>query len=228
MNLLVTTFSDIFKKSFIENWTNQSLSTSAAIISLLICMVLALYIFFVYRLTTQKTFYSKSFNISIVGVALITAAIIITIQSSIVISLGMVGALSIVRFRTAVKNPMDLMFLFWAVSIGIICGAGYSIYAIILSVILTLAIVLLEMLPVASANMILVVNATDIDVEDKVMPVVKSACKHAQVKSRNMTSSSLTLTIELRLADGKLVKDIQSIAGVTSVSLLSHNGEVTF
>ena len=228
MNLLVTTFSDIFKKSFIENWTNQSLSTSAAIVTLLITFVLALYIFVVYRLTTQKTFYSKSFNISLVGVALITSAIIITIQSSIVISLGMVGALSIVRFRTAIKNPMDLMYLFWAVSIGIICGAGYSIYAIILSVLLTITIIILELVPVAKANMILVVNTSDIDAEDKIMPIVKKACKNAQVKSRNMTSSSLTLTIELRVADGQVVKDIQSIEGVTSVALLSHNGEVSF
>lgn len=227
MNKLVT-FSDIFKQSFIENWANQSLNTSSAILTLLIAFVLALYIFFVYRLTTQKTFYSKSFNISMVGVALITAAIIITIQSSIVISLGMVGALSIVRFRTAIKNPMDLMYLFWAVSVGIICGAGYSIYAIILSVLLTLAIILLEKLPVATANMILVVNSIDLDAESKIMLIVKNSCKHAEVKSRNMTQSSLTLTIEMRVADGHLVKEIQEVDGTTSVSLLSHNGEVSF
>ena len=181
----------------------------------------------VYRLTTRKTFYSRNFNISLVGISLITAAIILTIQSNIVISLGMVGALSIVRFRTAVKNPMDLMFLFWALGVGIICGSGHAVYAVCLSVILTIAVLVLDWIPVAKASMLLVVNATDIQAETDIMSVVRQHCKYAQVKARNTTTTTLVLTIELRLDDGQLVTEVQSLPCVSSVSLVSHNGETT-
>ena len=119
-------FADIFKKSFLEGYSNVELSSTQIIIALAIACVISLYIFYTYRIMTRRTFYSKNFNISLVAMCLITAAIIITIQSSVVVSLGMVGALSIVRFRTAIKDPMDLVFLFWSISVGIICGAGLS------------------------------------------------------------------------------------------------------
>ena len=136
--------------------------------ALAVACVLALYIFFVYRVVTRKTFYSKSFNITLAGITVITASLILTMQSSVVISLGMVGALSIVRFRTAVKDPMDLMFLFWSISVGIICGAGIAQIAVILSVVLTCGILILDHFPAAKAPMILVVNATDLDAEEAI------------------------------------------------------------
>ena len=160
---------------------------------------------------------------------MITAALILTMQSSVVLSLGMVGALSIVRFRTAVKDPMDLMFLFWSISVGIICGAGLAQVAVILSLVVTLGILILDRMPVAKAPMILVVNASDLDAEEAVTEVVKKYTKLLHVKSRNMTMDSLDLVIELRTGDGsKLVRDVMSVKGVTSASLLSHDGEVTF
>ena len=116
-------FNDVLKKSFIQTAT-EGMSIGNAVLALGITCLIAVYIFFIYRVMTRKSFYSKSFNVSLVALSLITAAIILSIQSSVVISLGMVGALSIVRFRTAVKEPMDLVFLFWSISIGIICGAG--------------------------------------------------------------------------------------------------------
>jgi uncharacterized membrane protein YhiD involved in acid resistance len=150
-------------------------------------------------------------------------------QSSVVLSLGMVGALSIVRFRTAIKDPMDLMFLFWSISVGIICGAGLAQVAVILSIALTVGIMLLEWMPVAKAPMILVVNASDLKAENAVTEVVAGYDKYYHVKSRNMTASSLDLIIELRTAMGaKLVSQVMDLAGVHSVSLLSHDGEVTF
>ena len=161
MTPLAFTFSDIFKKSFLENWNSQNINLGTVALCLTVTALIALYLFLLYRIVTRKTFYSKSFNISLVGVALITSAIIVTIQSNIVISLGMVGALSIVRFRTAIKNPLDLMFLFWAISVGIICGAGHSLYAVCLSIILTIVVLLLDWIPVVKAPMILVINASD-------------------------------------------------------------------
>ena len=160
---------------------------------------------------------------------MITAALILTMQSSVVLSLGMVGALSIVRFRTAIKDPMDLMFLFWSISVGIICGAGLAQVAVILSLVVTLGILLLDRLPVAKAPMILVVNADSFEVENAVTETVSKYAKHFTVKSRNLTQNSLELVIELRTADGgALVRETMSLAHISAASLLSHDGEVTF
>ena len=122
-------FNDVLKKSFLEGVSVADLSITSVLLNLAVTAALGIYIYFVYRLVSKKEFYSKSFNISQVALAMITAAIILSIQSSVVISLGMVGALSIVRFRTAIKDPMDLIFFFWSISAGIICGAGFAMMA---------------------------------------------------------------------------------------------------
>ena len=223
------TFNDIFKKSFLEGYASTEITTFTIVVALGIACLLALYIFFVYRVVTRKTFYSKNFNITLAGITVITAALILTMQSSVVLSLGMVGALSIVRFRTAVKDPMDLMFLFWSISVGIICGAGLAQVAVILSVVVTLGILILDRMPVAKAPMILVVNASDLDAEDAVAETLKKYTRFFSVKSRNMTASSLDLVVELRTEQGSaLVRDIMKLNGITSASLLAHDGEVTF
>ena len=222
-------FKDIFKKSFLEGFAGSEITIPTVVIALAVASAIALYIFLVYRVITRKTFYSKNFNISLAGITVITTAIILTMQSSVVLSLGMVGALSIVRFRTAIKDPLDLMFLFWSISVGIICGAGLAQVAIILSIIVTLGVLILNHLPVARAPMLLVVNADAFDIEEKILSVAKDFSKHTNVKSRNMTQSSLDLVIELRTSDGsELVKRVMGIDGVVSASLLAHDGEATF
>lgn len=223
------TFSDIFKKSFLDGFTGNEIGLTTAAAALLTASLLALYIFVVYRVLTRKTFYSKSFNISLAGIALITAALILTIQSSIVVSLGMVGALSIVRFRTAIKDPMDLMFLFWSITVGIICGVGLAKIAVLLSLFLTVGILILDHLPVAKAPQILVVNASDIAAEDTVMEIVNKHARSCSVKSRNMTESSLDMVVELRTDAGSdLLQELLQLPAVRSASLLRHDGEVTF
>ena len=220
---------DIFKKSFLDGYSSADINIYTASAAMLVACCMGLYIFVVYRVLTRKTFYSKTFNISLAAITVITAAVIITIQSSIVVSLGMVGALSIVRFRTAVKDPMDLVFLFWAIVAGIICGVGMAEIAIIMSLILTVGIVVLDKLPVAKAPMILAVNASDVDAEKRIMDAVAKYAKHSTVKSRNMTGNTLDLIVELRTTAGSdLLKDILKEEGITSASLLSHDGEVTF
>lgn len=222
-------FSDIFKKSFLDGFTSIDINIYTAASAMMITSFIAFYIFIVYRLMTRKTFYSKTFNIAIAVISVITAGVIITIQSSIVVSLGMVGALSIVRFRTAVKDPMDLVFLFWSIVVGIICGVGLAEIAILLSIIVTAGIVLLDRIPVARAPMMLVVNSGDPDAEQKIMEIVRKFNRHSTVKSRNMTQDSLDMIIELRTNSGsELLKEILTLKGVTSASLLSHDGEVTF
>ncbi len=221
--------SDIIKKSFLEGYAANDITLKTVIVALLITALIAAYIFAVYKLMCRKTFYSKNFNISLVGVALITAAIIITIQTSIVVSLGMVGALSIVRFRTAIKDPLDLMFLFWSISTGIICGAGFAEYAVILAIVLTVVVVVLNHLPISKAPMILIVNADSIDAEDHIIEVVKEFSKHYTVKSRNASLSALDMTIEISAKDvQQLVKKLVNVDGVKNVSSLAHDGEVTF
>ncbi len=222
-------FSDIFKKSFLYGFEGTDINIYTASTVMLITAFIGLYIFVVYRVLTRKTFYSKSFNISLAAIAVITSAVIITIQSSIVVSLGMVGALSIVRFRTAIKDPMDLVFLFWSIVVGIICGVGLAEIAILLSLIITVGIVALDRLPVAKAPQILVVNTINTDIEKTLLSLVEKYSKHSTVKSRNMTNNALDMVIELRTGAGsELLKEVLSMEGVTSASLLAHDGEVTF
>ena len=156
--------------------------------------------------------------------------IILTIQSSVVVSLGMVGALSIVRFRTAIKEPMDLVFLYWAISVGIICGAGLSEIAIILSIVVTLAVLILSRIPLGNAPMILVVNAVnDKETNKAIRQIVRKYSRFYSEKSRNISGGQLNLVIELAVkSDDGLTGDLSSLKGVHSVSLLSHDGEVTF
>ncbi len=220
---------DILKNSFLESIAAADVTPQEIFLVMFITTVLALYIFCIYRVLTRKTFYNKSFNITLAALALITAGVILTIQSSIVVSLGMVGALSIVRFRTAVKDPMDLAFLFWAISIGIICGARLYVIAVIVSIFLTILFFVLDKLPVAKAPKILVVDADGMDAEDKILEVVERLAGYYRVKSRSLSAEQLDMVVELRVKEEKeLVKGINGLEGVRAVSLLAHDGEVTF
>lgn len=222
-------FKDIFKKSFLEGYAGTEINTTTIVVALAIASALAFYMFLVYRVATRKTFYSKNFNISLAGITVITAGLILTMQSSVVLSLGMVGALSIVRFRTAIKDPMDLMFLFWSISVGIICGAGLAQVAIVLSVIITIGILILSRFPVARAPMLLVINAKGLDGEKEIEPVVKKYAGHFTVKSRNMTEDAMDMVIELRTAKGaELIREVMQLDIVSSASLISHDGEATY
>ena len=225
----MSNFSDIFKKSFLEGFTGGDISTGRIAATLAVTALIAIYIFVIYRVVTRKTFYSKTFNISLTALAVITAAIILAMQSNLVISLGMVGALSIIRFRTAIKDPMDLVFLFWSISIGIICGAGLYEIAVLTSLLVTVGVICLDLVPTSKAPMMLVVNATELNAEEAVVEAVKAAGKVCKVKSRNYTEGHLDLIIEVRVTEeAKLVKAVSEIAAVRSVSLISHDGEVTF
>ena len=178
---------------------------------------------------TRKVFYSKNFNIALAALSLITAAIILAMQSNLVISLGMVGALSIVRFRTAIKDPMDLVFLFWSISIGIICGAGLYEVALVTSVAVTVFILVLDMIPVSRAPMMLVVNSSKMDDEQTILDVVGKYAKSYKVKSRNLSKGRLDMVVELRVKDESgLVSEVAALDGMIGASLIAHDGEVTF
>ena len=225
----MSTFKDIFKKSFLQGFSRYDSSPENIIVAFAIASVFALYIFIAYRILTRKTFYSKSFNIALSALTLITTSVILAIQSNIVISLGMVGALSIVRFRTAIKEPMDLVFLFWSIATGIICGAGLAEIAAVLAFVLTVLLFALDRLPVGRAPKLLLVSASGYDAEGAVIAVVKKHCRHYTVKSRTLSGGQSDLVIEVRTdREADLEREVAALGGVISSSLLAHDGEVTY
>ncbi len=224
----MNTFADIFKKSFLEGFSGSDITTARILVTLMVTCALALYIFVVYYVATKKNYYSKTFNISLALIAVITASIILAMQSNLVISLGMVGALSIVRFRTAIKDPMDLIFLFWSISVGIICGAEMYKIAVITSLILTIGLFALELTPVGKASVLLIVNAKSIDDEKRIREVVSVYTKNAKVKSRNVSTDSLDMIFDVKTAkEQEMLKDLMEIPGVFGASVMAHDGEIT-
>ena len=222
-------FKDVFKKSFLEGFTSMDITTAKIVATLFVSALLALYVFAIYRLVTRKVFYSKNFNISLAAMSIITAAIILAMQSNLVISLGMVGALSIVRFRTAIKDPMDLVFMFRSISIGIICGAGLYEVALVTSVAVTVFILVLDMIPVSKAPMMLVINSSQMDGEQQILDIVGKYSKSYKVKSRNLSKGRLDMVVELRVKDeSALVSEVAALEGMIGASLIAHDGEVTF
>ena len=223
-------FKDILKNSFLENYAQTQMDAKTIIISMAVTCAIAVYIYCFYRIVTKKGFYSKSFNIALAALSIITAAIILTIQTSVVVSLGMVGALSIVRFRTAIKEPMDLVFLFWSISTGIICGARIYGLAIALALCITIIVLALDLIPQAKAPQILLLSySAEGDTEDTIEKTIRESTGNCDEKSRTIVNGLVSLAYELRTSDGKeLCKKLSSIDGITSVSLLKHDGEVTY
>ncbi len=219
----------IFRSAFLQGFAGRDIGTKEIFISLLITAALSVYIFFLYRQVTRKTFYSKSFNISLALVSLITCGIILTIQSSLVVSLGMVGALSIVRFRTAVKEPMDLGFMFWSISIGIMCGAGMTEIAIFTSLMATILIIVLELIPVKKSPVLLLINMeSKNETEEKIETALKEHTAFHKTRSRNVTNGYCDLVYEIRTSDEKSLSDtVSQIPGVQSSTVLTHDGELS-
>lgn len=219
---------EFLKKMFLEGYATSNITLTTAFACILCTLVLALYIYLVYKMINKKSFYNKSFNLSIIVIALITASIILTIQSNIVVSLGMVGALSIVRFRTAIKDPMDLAFLFWSISVGIICGAGFAAIAVIASLVITLVLVLFEKAPADHSDKLLVVNGTDYKAEEKILEIVKSDTQFFKVRARTVSKNDINIVIEIGNCDeGKLVGKLVELESVSNASVVEHDGNVT-
>lgn len=217
-------------EKILELITQTSADTFRSMMVILaISCAIAAFIFLVYRATTKSAFYSLGMNITIALVCIITTSIIIAMRSSLVISLGMVGALSIVRFRTAIKDPMDLTFLFWSIGEGIICGSKLYGLAIVVCFIMTLAIFFLQKLALRKAPYILLINDPSGEAEGAVLSAVKEYAKTYQVKSRNYMKSGLDMVVELRTErSGELLTKLRAMEALSSVSLLSHDGATRY
>ena len=209
-------------------YEGMEITIPTVLFSLFMSGLIGFFIFLIYRGVTRKTFYSLNFNISLIAMSLITCAIMLAIQSNIVLSLGMVGALSIVRFRTAIKDPMDLVFLYWSISMGIICGTGLSLIGIALSLAIAVVIIVLQLYPQKKLSMILVVNSACPDNDGAILEAVKRHAKWYKLKSKNLTDHSLDMVLELAIGEeSPLVHELVALDGVTSASILSHDGEIT-
>ena len=220
-------FKDIFKKSFLEGFASTEITTLTVVTALGVACLLALYIFFVYRVVTRKTFYSKNFNITLAGVTVITASLILTMQSSVVLSLGMVGALSIVRFRTAIKEPMDIAFLFWAIAAGIVLAAGLIPLAVVGSLFVGVVLLVFSRQKNGESPYILVIHCADQDVEGQVRALVEARVRRLNLKSKSVAPGQIELNYEVRLrdADTEFVNELGAMEGVGNVVLVSYNGD---
>lgn len=220
------TFNDIFKSSFLEKTT--SINMLDMVIALGLAFAIGLFIFLVYKKTFRGVMYSENFGVSLVAMTLVTTLIILAVTSNVVLSLGMVGALSIVRFRSAVKEPLDIAFVFWSVSIGIVLGAGLIPLAVFGSVFIGIIMLVFVNKKSTDNPYILVINCEDEHSEDLVMKNINKSVKKHVVKSKTVSASNgIELTVEIKLKEmsTKFVNEINKLEGVNNVVLVSYNGD---
>ena len=220
---------DVIKNSVYESLGGgTTMSAKTVILILLIACLMGVYIFLVYKLSSKTAFYSKDLNLTIAGMPVIVAAIMIAMQSNLLVSLGMVGALSIVRFRNALKNPLDLLYLFWAISAGIITGLWLYVLALVLSFIMTLLLFLIYKITRAKAPELLVLRGTDQDIDyTSLYDLIRSRCRYYKEKARSTKNNETELIIEIRTKEKNLLlQDLNKTSYFTQVNCISHDGEL--
>ena len=220
----MTTFTDIIKNSFLEETADFSIA--AASVSLLSALFIGLFIFFIYKKTYAGVMYSKPFNTSLVLLSVLTTFVILAVTSNVVLSLGMVGALSIVRFRTAIKEPLDLVFLFWSISVGIILGAGLYSLAFLGSVFITVILLVLTGKVDSSAPYILMLQLENENAELQATEIIKNRFGKIIVKSKSITDGQPELICEVKVKNNEtsFMNELSAIEGVQNATLVSYNG----
>lgn len=218
------TFNDIFKSSFLESVTGFSLSE--VLLAMLFAVIVGLLIFWVYKKTFTGILYSSGFALTLIGLTLVTTLVIIAVTSNVVLSLGMVGALSIVRFRTAIKEPMEIVFLFWSIAVGIVIGAGMIPLAVLGSVIIDIILLIFANRKNVENAYILVLNCENEEAENTAAELLKNTVKKYRIKSKTVNVDGIELTTELKIKDDKMafVNRMNEIAGVKNATLVSYNG----
>ena len=218
-------FSDIFKSSFLESV--REFSALDTLIGMLFALVIGLFIFFIYKKTFTGIMYSTGFAMALIGLSLVTTLVIMAVTSNVVLSLGMVGALSIVRFRAAIKEPMEIVFLFWAIAVGIVIGAGMIPLAVIGSVIIGIILVIFANKKFRNAPYILIVNCADEKAEENALNIIEKSVDKYIVKSKSINASGIELTAEIRVKNEatNFVNRVNEISGVSGATLVTFNGE---
>jgi len=220
-------FRDVFKSSFLEKAAEFSILD--VVLAMLLSFAIGLFIFYVYKKTYAGVMYSASFGVSIMAMTMITTLIILAVTSNLVLSLGMVGALSIVRFRTAIKEPLDIAFLFWAISAGIVIGAGLIPLGIIGTIFIGIMLLVFVNRKSTDTPYIIVLNIENDKAESDCMAIIKAKTKKSLVKAKTVTKNGIELTVEVRLLDmsAKLLNELLTVNGVNNACLVSYNGEYT-
>lgn len=219
------TFHDIFKSSFLEN------STSVPIFDMTLALVLAfgisMFIFLVYKKTYQGVMYSSSFGTTLVALTMITTVVILAVTSNVVLSLGMVGALSIVRFRTAIKEPLDIAFLFWSIAIGIVLAAGLIPLAVIGSVLIGVILLVFVNRKTHCNPYIVVLSCTNTDAEQRAVDFLKAQTQKCVVKSKSVQKGMIELNMEIRMKHDNtdFINILSDMPDVNSAVLVSYNGD---
>ena len=218
-------FSDIFKSSFLESATEFSVIDT--VWGLTVALLVGLFIFMVYKKTLTGVMYSNGFALTLVGLSLVTTLVIMAVTSNVVLSLGMVGALSIVRFRAAIKEPVEIVFLFWALAAGIVIGAGLIPLAIIGSVMIGIILLLFANRKIRNNPYILILSCQDEKSEEAVLNILDTSVEHYIVKSKTIHAAGIEMTCELRTKDAttSFVNRIHDIKGIENATLVSYNGE---
>ena len=219
------TFNDIFKSSFLENVTSISLLDMG--IALVLAFCLGLFIFMVYKKTFAGVMYSSSFGVTLVALTMITTLVILAVTSNVVLSLGMVGALSIVRFRTAIKEPLDIAFLFWSIAVGIVLAAGMIPLAVIGSVVIGIVLLVFANQKSHVNPYIVVIRCADHASETNAMEFLKVHTQRCVVKSKTAQKGEVELNLEIRLKSDNtdFINTLADMSGVHSAVLVSYNGD---
>lgn len=205
------------------------MSYKRMIFALIFATLMGIYIYIVYRTISKESFYSKSFNITLPIITVLTATIVVAMQANLVVSLGMVGALSIVRFRTALKDPMDLAFTFWAITLGIVSGTELYGLAFISSLIVTAALFALDQINLKEAPRLLIVNGEDIKVETNINELLNEENVAYKVKSRNINKGRIDLIYEIETdKETTLIQKIDNLNSIFNVSILDHDGSIRY
>lgn len=219
------TFNDIFSSSFLENVTAVSLLDMA--IALVLSFCIGMFIYLIYKKTYAGVMYSSTFGVTLVALTMITTFVILAVTSNVVLSLGMVGALSIVRFRAAIKEPLDIAFLFWSIAVGIVLAAGMIPLAVFGSVVIGVILILFCNKRSDTAPYIVVVQCQDQNSENSAKDLVKKAVDKLSVKSKTVRKGFIELTMEIRVKndDTSFINELTDLGGVTSAVLVSYNGD---
>lgn len=220
-----TTFQDIFKSSFIENV--NAIPVFDMVLAMVLSFAVGLFIFFIYKKCYAGVMYSASFGITLIGLTMVTALVILAVTSNIVLSLGMVGALSIVRFRTAIKEPSDIVFLFWAIAAGIVLAAGLIPLAIFGSLLIGLILLVFSQYKGFDRPYILVVHCVGSAEEKACQEYVEGHVKKLSLKSKSVTPGCIELNYEVRLkdADTDFINRLAELPGVSHTVMVSYNGD---
>ena len=219
------TFQDIFKSSFLENI--DSVSILDMVVALALAFAIGLFIFLIYKKTFAGVMYSSSFGVTLVALTMISTLVILAVTSNVVLSLGMVGALSIVRFRTAIKEPLDIAFLFWSIAVGIVLAAGMIPLAVFGSVVIGLVLLVFANKKSHTSPYIVVLRCRDHDSETAAAGYLRSQVKRCVVKSKTVQQGAVELNLEVRLASDNtdFINILVEMEGVASAVLVSYNGD---